>query len=241
MNMKTLQIYLENSYCKEIDASVVEIVSENENEQVIILDQTIFYPMGGGQPTDQGNVRIDNQGYELYQCMIVNGEIHHFVKKSSFKIGDKVQLELNWDRRYKNMKTHTAGHVVDFAMFRLGFSPNILSPIKGDHGKKPFIVYSGISDQVTSEKIQDEVNKLISESINITCEYMDIEILKTKAIYLQPNLPSNKKLRALTFQGIDTVADGGTQLKNTNELERVVITNVEANKESNQTIVGYSI
>ena len=131
--MKTIAIYLEDSYAKEMDAQILEVIPDGENRWRLILDKTVFYPMGGGQPTDQGELASGNWNGKVYQVMIRDGEINHYVESSeSPEINSMVHGTLNWDRRYKNMKMHSAGHVVDFAMYLLGYSPNQLTPLKGD-------------------------------------------------------------------------------------------------------------
>src|SRR5690606_15380158 len=134
---KTDPIYMINPYQKEMDASIVEVIKEN-SEIRVVLDKTVFYPMGGGQPTDQGKLILkDGSEVEVYQVMIKDGEINHYIKtEKDLKAGDSVKGKIDWDRRFKHMKTHSAGHVIDFAIYILGYSPDILTPQKGDHGKK---------------------------------------------------------------------------------------------------------
>lgn len=237
--MKTKQIYLEDSYLQTLDARIIDINLVNPGEQVLILDQTIFYPMGGGQPTDQGTIIDEEEGIELYQVMIQNGEIGHYVKTTDFFVGDTISMVLNWDRRYKNMRVHSAGHVIDFALFELGYSPTKLSPLKGDHGKKPFIVYQGTLDKDFKSELTVKANEIVNRKVNITSQFLGFEELKKAAIYLQPNLPTDKPLRALTFEGIGTVADGGTQVKNSSEVGEIEISNIEV--KDNTTTIYYNL
>ncbi len=226
--MKTNPIYLLKPYEKSMTAKVVEVFKD-ANETRLILDQTVFYPMGGGQPTDQGNLKLGNGNQvEVYQVMIKDGEIWHYIKSSDeIKVGDSVEGDLNWDRRYKNMKLHSGGHIIDFAMYILGYSPDKLKPQKGDHGKKPFIVYEGTVDKDISEELQNKVNELIEKNIKFSWEFESLEELTKEAIYLQPNLPTNKPMRVLRLEGVGAVADGGTIVENTSEVGKVLISNIE--------------
>lgn len=106
--MKTNPLYLDNSYLKEMDAEVLEVLPEDKDTYRVILDQTVFYPMGGGQATDQGKLYGDNWSGEVYQVINKDGEIWHFIKANSAPItGMKIHGTINWDRRYKNMKLHS--------------------------------------------------------------------------------------------------------------------------------------
>lgn len=113
------------------------------------------------------------------------------------------------------MKTHSSGHVVDFAMYLLGYSPKTLLPMKGDHGKKPYIVYQGVLGKDIQQELETKANELVAKSMNLSTAVVPLEELQKDAIYLQPGLPTNKPLHKLTLEGVGSVADGGTQVKNT--------------------------
>ncbi len=236
--MKTKQLYIDDSYLKEMDGEILEVVPEGANYK-IILDQTVFYPMGGGQATDQGNLTGDLTA-EVYQVLNKDGEIWHFVKTStSPKVGMKIHGVINWDRRYKNMKLHSAGHIVDFAMYILGYSPKTLVPIKADHNKDPHIVYQGTLEKDIKQELEDKSNELVNQNLEFSWYFETLEDLQKEAIYLQPGLPTSKPLRTLKLEGIGAVADGGTQIKHTGEVGKINITAVEEHEGS--TIVRYSI
>lgn len=238
--MKTQPLYLIDSYKTSMEAQILEVVSEGAGKQRLILDQSVFYPMGGGQPTDQGQISSANWKADVYQVMMKNGQIWHYVKSSTQpKVGDTVHGQINWERRYKNMKVHSAGHVVDFSLFVLGLTPKTLLPIKGDHGKKPYIMYAGIIPDDHTQKVQETVNELISKDLEFDWVFLTHDELEKKAIYLQPGLPANKPLRALTLETIGTVADGGTQVKRTSELGEVTITSITSDDQN--TTIQYTV
>lgn len=238
--MKTHPIYLENSYTKEMDASVIEIQPEGDKRWRVVLDKTVFYPMGGGQPTDQGQLSSGDWSGKVYQVMMKDGEIWHFIESEQApSVGTAVHGTINWDRRFQNMRLHSAGHVVDFAMYILGYSPNSLKPLKGDHGKKPYIVYGGTLGKDIKTELEEKSNELVNKAINFSCEFVPLAELEKDAIYLQPGLPVNKPLRKLTLTGVGSVADGGTQVKNTSEVGKISISSVV--EEDGNTIVSYTI
>lgn len=238
--MKTHAIYLEDSYTQEMDAQVVEIQSEGEKRWRVMLDKTVFYPMGGGQPTDQGNLASEGWSGKVYQVMMKDGEIWHYVESDvAPAVGITVHGQIDWNRRFQNMRVHSGGHIVDFAMFQLGYSPKPLQPMKGDHSKKSYIVYAGTLGKDIAKELESKSNELITKSIAFTTAFVPLTDLEKDAIYLQPGLPTNKPLRKLTLEGVGSVADGGTQVKNTGEVGKITIPSVS--EENGSTIVVYRV
>lgn len=239
--MKTKPLYLEDPYLKEIDATILDVILEKEGVWKIILDQTVFYPMGGGQPTDQGFfVFPDGTKGEVYQVMLKEGEINHYVKMASAPMpGQRLKGAINWERRHKNMKVHTAGHLIDFALYLLGYSPKPLLPDRADHGKKPFVHFMGRVDKDITKELQDKVIELIQKNLRFSWSFESLEDLEKEALYLQPNLPKNKPLRALRLEGVATVADGGTIMASTSEIGKVIILPIE--RCASETYVYYQV
>jgi len=238
--MKTHAIYLEDSYTKEMDANVLEVYPEGEKRWRVILELTVFYPMGGGQPTDQGTLTAEGWSGKVYMVMMKDGEIGHFVESDTPPtVGTTVHGVIDWTRRYQNMRVHSAGHVVDLAMYGLSYSPKTLVPMKGDHGKKPYIVYQGVLGKDIRQELEEKSNELVAKAINLTTAFVPFDELQKDAIYLQPGLPTNKPLRKLTLEGVGSVADGGTQVKNTSEVGNITIPQVS--EENGNTVVVYRI
>ncbi|WP_175058871.1 alanyl-tRNA editing protein [Thermococcus sp. 2319x1] len=102
----TRKLYYDDAYLKEARAKIVEI-----KENALLLDQTIFYPTGGGQPHDTGTI---NGVRVLDVHKDEDGNIWHVVEDAgAFSVGDEVELKLDWERRYKLMRIHTALHLLD--------------------------------------------------------------------------------------------------------------------------------
>ncbi|MCD6189498.1 MAG: alanyl-tRNA editing protein [Thermococcus sp.] len=105
----TRRLYYEDAYLKEAKAKVVQI-----KENALLLDQTIFYPTGGGQPHDTGTI---NGVSVLDVYKDEGGDIWHVVEDvSHFSIGDEVELKLDWERRHRLMRIHTALHLLDHVL-----------------------------------------------------------------------------------------------------------------------------
>lgn len=230
---------MNDSYLQEIDAQILEVIPEGANFR-ILLTQTVFYPMGGGQPTDQGTLTSEGFNAHVYMVMMKDGEIWHYVKSATAPVvGMNVHGHIDWNRRYKNMKVHSAGHVVDFAMHLLGYSPSPLTPFKGDHGKKPFIVYQGTLENDIRADLEKKANDLIQKNLSFSTNFQPLDELKKEAIYLQPGLPTDKPLRTLRLESVGAVADGGTQVKTTGEVGAISISSIE--QKEGMTIIHYRI
>ncbi len=105
--MITEKLYWKDSYLKSFDAIVISI-----KDNLIELDRTVFYPRGGGQVGDTGflkNIRVTDTIKE-------DETIFHIVMNKNFTIGEKVSGEIDWERRYKIMRNHSASHIVEYFM-----------------------------------------------------------------------------------------------------------------------------
>ncbi len=238
--MKTKLLYLDDSYLKAMEAEVLEFDEVTPGRYRLVLDQTVFYPVGGGQATDQGKLSSEGWQGKVQEVTIKDGEVRHILSSQTPPtVGMKVSGEIDWDRRYKLMKIHSGGHVVDFAMHLLGYSPSPLMPYKGDHGKDAYIAYKGVLDTDIRGDLEAKANELVAKNLSITWSYASLEELQKDAIYIQPGLPTNKPLRKITLESVGSVADGGTQVKQTGEVGKIEVTSVTS--ENGETIVKYRV
>lgn len=236
----TVPLHLSDAYIKEMEATIVDTTKETDKRWQIVLDKTIFYPRGGGQSTDQGILFTEAWRGKVSQALQKEDKIVHFVEGDQPPpIGTIVKGTLDWDRRYLHMRLHSAGHIVDFAIYLLGFSPALLMPLKGDHGKKPVICYQGILEQDFREDLERKANDLVNQNLSFSIRFVEYGELERKAIYLQPGLPKNKPLRLLTLEGVGSVADGGTQVHTTAEVGKISILPIE--KKDGMTFIHYRI
>lgn len=240
--METKPLYLTDPYLKEMQAEVREVIPEGPDRWRVRLDQTVFYPMGGGQPTDQGRLDWADTGAKVYQVMLKEGDIWHYLETAQPPAtGTTVHGAIDWNRRFQNMRVHTAGHLIDYALYRLGVSPQPLAPTKADHGKKAFVQYAGtVVPTLEAALVEAETNRLIAENLEFSWEFTSLEHLEKDAIYLQPGLPTGKPLRKLTLATVGSVADGGTILGHTGEVGAVKITRIEE-RAGADTVVWYQV
>ena len=166
----TEKLFLDNSYLKEFQATVT-----NVQDKYIILDRTLFYPKSGGQSNDIGTLtRInDNKEFQVVFVAKINDEVSHEINEPELNIGDKVIGRINWERRYKLMKLHTAAHILDAVFQEDGevlITGNELNEDKGriDFNLKDF----------SKEKVQvyiDKANEIIKKDLQIKNYYLKKE------------------------------------------------------------------
>ncbi len=217
--METKQVYYDDPYLKELDQCKVLSVEPSGNLLNVILDQTIFYPEGGGQPFDRGS--LGNTKVEYVR--ISDGEIIHQVK-GEIKTGDTVKLILDWDWRYKYMKIHSAGHLIHDVLMTM---VKDLVPLKGGHGKKAFIEYRGKIDSGRKEKLENEVNTIAQQDLSIVTKFATFDELQRDCQFVPQNLPKDKPLRMIKIGNFPGMPDGGIQVKNTKEIGKIYIPLIE--------------
>jgi len=194
----TLWLFWQDAYQKEFDATVVSV-----NGNQVVLDQTCFYPMGGGQVGDTGEINgikvIDTKKDEN------DNVIHILEKETDLKIGDTVHGKIDWDRRYKIMRLHSAAHVSYHFMKEVFPDSNYAS--------------SGIVDEK-----KDRLDYLFDQPI-------DREKLKLVEQKSNEFIQQNKEIKTFTDEDGRRHWDcemmhmfcGGTHVKNTKEIGRVAV------------------
>lgn len=211
-------LFLVDSYLKEYPASVVSV----KNGKHIILDQTIFYPKGGGQPYDTGKIMKGDEIYNIVYVGKFSGEISHEVDNIGLQVGDDVNCVLNWQRRYKLMRSHTAAHVLA-ALLNKGTGALITgNQLEEDHVRFDFNLEK--FDKALLEGYLAKANELCRKDIPVKWyelpreEAMKISGVVKMAAAFPPNLPA---LRIVEIVGMDKQADGGTHVRNLREIGKV--------------------
>ena len=226
-------LYMNDSYLKEFEAEVVSV----KDDKYVVLDKTAFYPNGGGQPADTGTLICNNEEYPIVFAGKFEGKISHEVSKPGLKIGDKVLGKINWDRRYKLMRMHTAAHIID-AVFYLKEKALCTGNQIGE--EKTRIDFS--SETLTREKMQEYIslsNEIIRKEIGVKIytmkreEALKIDGMVKLAGVMPPNI---HELRIVEIPGVDIQADGGTQVNNTSEIGEIEFLQFENRGKSNKRL-----
>lgn len=226
-------LYLADSYLKEADATVTAI----NDGKFVVLDQTIFYPKGGGQPNDTGQIIRGNEVFNVVYVGKFSGEISHEVDRVGLQVGDKVHLTLNWQRRYKLMRSHTAAHVVA-SLLNQGTGALITgNQLEEDHIRFDFNLE--LFDPSILKLYLERANKLFCTNTPVKwCDLPREEALKIPGIIkmagaFPPDIPV---LRIVEVVGVDKQADGGTHVKNLLEVGQVQLLQTENKGKNNRRI-----
>jgi len=227
MNMNTNLIYYLDPYLKQLKTSILAVNQTPEGKWNIQLSDTIYYPEGGGQPGDKGIIEGKSGIATLLTQKFKNGKLLHVCEvKNNLNVNEGVVCNLDWDWRYKYMKIHSAGHLIHDVL--MSIVPN-LNPLKGGHGSKAFIEYSGIISPNIQDQLEQKVNEAIILNLPIKTWESSVEQLRNNCKFIPPNLPVNKPIRAIQIGEYTPMPDGGVQVKSTKEIGKVQITSVQSN------------
>ena len=229
--------YYQDPYQTRLQTEVVDVLAEGELTQVYLAD-TIFFPQGGGQPSDQGVIKGLLGRASVEKTTMQDGVVCHWAKvDDELYPDDEVTCELDWERRHWYMRIHTAGHLVHDALMSLVEG---LIPQRGEHGDNPYLKYKGtVDDANLPQKLEALSNQLIAENRAVMTEEATLEELKKRTKFVPPNLPEGKPLRILQIAGFDAMPDGGVHVKTLGEIGRVSITSMRAKKGS--TTIKYTV
>lgn len=234
--MTTLE-YLADTYKFQSEAKVLEIKT-TEKGLAVILDKTIFYPQGGGQPADHGKIVSDKAIFVVSDVRIdESGAVHHFgeFKNGNFDAGDLVKLNVDADRRRLNARLHSAGHVIDIAASKVGFG---LKAIKGYHFTDgPYVEYEGTIENPENyiSAIENAANSLVKENLALEVKEFSPEEAKNQGIHA----PEGKSARTINLLGYKNVGCGGTHVKNASEIGKINIRKISSKK--GNTKIAYSL
>ena len=230
-------LYMNDSYLKEFEA----IVESIKDDKFVVLGKTAFYPSGGGQPHDTGTFVCNGEDYPVVYTGKFSGQISHEVSKPGLKIGDKVIGRINWDRRYKFMRMHTAAHLLISIFNR---ESNVLitgNQISEDQTRIDFNTENFDRDKII-QYIQT-ANEIIRQDLPVKTYYLPREeAMKIPGVVkLAGALPPNvHELRIVEIPGIDIQADGGTHVKSLAEIGTIEFVKAE-NKGKDNRRVYYTV
>ncbi|MFH1895601.1 MAG: alanine--tRNA ligase [archaeon] len=228
---KTLPLYYEDRYMQEFQAKVLGSI-----ENYLVLDKTAFYPEGGGQAGDTGEIN----GVKVLDTQQQHGVVLHEMEKiNSFRKGITVIGKIDWKKRYSIMKHHTSAHILNAAAREvLGNHIWQGGSKKEEHKAHLDLTHFKKISHEELKKIELNANRIIQENIEIENIEMDRNLAEQKfgfRLYQGGAVPG-KKLRILNIKGYDVEACGGTHLKNTGEIGLFKIIKREGTKDGIERI-----
>lgn len=230
-------LYQTDSYLKVFEASITDVDEESHG---VVLDRTAFYPGGGGQLPDSGKITVGDNDFVVRRVKRINGQyVHIFEGKDALPSGGNVvKGTIDWDRRYKIMRTHTAMHILCGVIFR-----DYGAQVTGGNME----LLKGRMDfefETMRHELVAEIEKSINEEVEAARE-LHIKILPREEAFQIPDLirtkinllPDHiKEVRVVEIEGLDIQADGGTHVKNTSEVGKITVVDYKSKGKINKRI-----
>jgi len=229
----TKLLFRDDAYSTECDAVIIEAMADGG----VILDRTVMYAQGGGQPGDVGWLRLGD-GTEIPVTNTVyapdRSKVLHLVEASPLLApGESVTVRLNWERRYPRMRIHTALHLLSVVLPY----PVTGGSIGDGEGRLDFDIPDAGLDKA---ELTVQLNELITRDAKvgerwITDEELDANPGLVKTMSVKPPRGSSR-VRLVEIEGIDLQPCGGTHVRSTGEIGQVVITDIEKKGKQNRRV-----
>jgi misacylated tRNA(Ala) deacylase len=234
----TDELYSHDAYLRSCDATVVDVRADG-----VVLDRTVFYPRGGGQPGDTGRLR-----WEGAECRVADttksrddGETLHAIDPATPApaAGTPVTAEIDWERRFQHMRTHTALHVLSGVVFTdFGAKVTGGNMDSGGVARMDFEL-DGISQEFGRE-VEERLNERLAEDVPVQVHFLprgealaDADLIRTKVSLIPEAVDP---IRVIDITGIDKQADGGTHVASSGEVGRVRVVKTESKGKANKRI-----
>ncbi len=223
-----------DAYLKEFDSTVTAV-----NGDQVALDRTAFYPRGGGQPSDIGVLRAAADEYKVLEVKKQGGEVWHKLDRTAaFAANAPMHGTVDWERRYKLMRTHTALHILCGVIFRdygVSVTGGDMEPLAA---RMDFELERMSAD--FAQTVEEKVNAEVAAGRDIRVKVLPREeafkipdLIRTKINLLPPDI---KEVRTVEIVGLDLQADGGTHVANTREVGRIKVVGHESKGKINKRL-----
>lgn len=230
---ETELLYLTDSYRRDFDARILAVEDRN-----VILDRTAFYPRGGGQMADRGWLTAYGRRYRVINVEKRGALVYHTIEGDLPPVGAPVHGEIDWEHRYRMMRTHTALHVLCGVIYRQYGSQVTGCQMYPDRARMDFTLAD-----LTPERV-GEIERLSNEAIQagypVRVQFMPRaqanvtpELIRTKINLIPAHVDP---VRIVEIVGLDLQADGGTHVANTFEVGGIRIIKTENKGRENRRL-----
>jgi alanyl-tRNA synthetase len=231
----TVPTFWQDSYKTTGESKILRTAPDEKKHYYLVLDETIFCPKGGGQPSDKGAIIASGFKLQIKRVMQSGGVIVHWGKLLEGEIGNaldaSVNCEIDWDWRFLMMRRHSSAHLLDHCLATaIGRDVDASDSWLGDpcyvayHGHPP-----NQAELKSAEKIE---NQMISEGRTIRTEQVSMKEEKKRFFQNEPEIiqgmPKLEQIRLVTIDGCRPIACGGTHLRNMHEAGGVHVDRVES-------------
>ena len=227
-------LYQTDSTLKEFEARVTSVTEDG----MVVLDRTAFYPGGGGQPYDVGELVAGDKRWPVTKTRKKGADVMHAVTGEAPAVGTRVIGRLDWERRYRVMRTHTAMHILCGVIWRdygASVTGGNMEPLTG----RMDFEFETIRQELVQE-IEESINAEVAKARPVSATILPREIafqipdlIRTK-INLLPEFI--QEVRTVEIKGLDLQADGGTHVANTAEVGRIRVADYKSKGKINKRI-----
>lgn len=230
----TVLLYYEDAYLKEFEARVTALDGSR-----VALDRTAFYPGGGGQPADTGEVVHPAGTARVIAIRKEQGEIWHELDGAAPQVGQNIVGRLDWDRRFQLMRTHTAMHVlcgVIWRDYRASVTGGQMAPLQGRMDFEfPSMRQELVQAIQAAINVEVGANRPVGSRILPREEAFQIpDLIRTKINLLPEGI---QEVRVVEIEGLDLQADGGTHVHSTIEVGPLRIVDYKSKGAANKRLV----
>jgi misacylated tRNA(Ala) deacylase len=234
----TKLLYYQDAYQRAFDATITR-VETNDGVVRLMLDGTAFYPGGGGQPYDSGWLTINGQRYLVTAVKKEGNDIWHTISAvPTLTSGISVQGELDWERRYRLMQTHTAMHILCGVVWRDYGASVTGGNMDPGEGRMDFEFASLTRDLIN--EIETKCNAVIAAAREVRAKILPRDeafqipdLIRTKINLLPTGI---QEVRTVEIVGLDLQADGGTHVANTQEVGQMRVVDYKSKGAINKRV-----
>lgn len=235
-------LYYDDAYLREFDADVTA-VDAGENGVRVALDRTAFYPGGGGQPNDEGWLKLGDKTYRVAKVKKEGADVWHTLvvedsETPAIASGDTAHGVLDWERRYKLMRTHTAMHILCGVVWR-DYGASVTGGNMDPGKSRMDFEFASMSRELIDE-IEERCNAEIVAAHEVRTKVLPRaeafaipDLIRTKISLLPEGI---REVRTVELVGLDLQADGGTHVNNTSEVGAMKVVDYKSKGAINKRI-----
>lgn len=228
-------LYMQDFDVESCAATVVSVTPSEDERLDVVLDQTCFYPRGGGQDWDTGIIQNDAASFSVESVYLdEHSVVHHIGQFTSgnFSADDQVSATVDHERRSINTRLHSAGHVIDMTIDHLGLD---WIATKGQHYPHLSAVeYSGTWEPERAEElrlaIEKQANEFTAQDSENRLQFMPVEEMHTVCRHVPDNIPKNKPGRVIIYGDNFGIPCGGTHVKNLKQIGTITVPKLKEKK-----------